>query len=91
MTNSVKSGRAKLIFLAPNTEDSAVIDAKLENMITEAQQSEIPILYTLKRRQLGKAVQSNMKQVAVAVTNADGAFPEFKKIIQFIENYESPL
>jgi hypothetical protein len=29
-----------------------------------------------------------MKQVAVAVTNADGAFPEFKKIIQFIENYE---
>jgi hypothetical protein len=83
----VKSGRARVIFLAPNTEDSAVIDAKLQNMIAEAQRQEIPILYSLKRRQLGKAALSSMKQVAVAVTNPDGAFPEFKQIIQFLNDY----
>lgn len=85
VTNTVKSGRARLIFLAPNTEDSAVIDAKLQSMLAEAQRNEIPVVYSLMRRQLGKAAQSNMKQVAVAVTNPDGAYPEFKKIIRFLD------
>lgn len=88
VTNTVKSGRARLILLAPNSEESTFVDAKIENLIAEARRSEIPIVYSLNRRPLGRAVLCSMKQVVVAVTNPDGAYPEFKKIIQFLEDYK---
>lgn len=36
------------------------------------------------RRKLGKALKSSMKQVVVAVLDADGAYGWFKKIVAYI-------
>jgi ribosomal protein L7Ae-like RNA K-turn-binding protein len=44
----------------------------------------VAALYCLNRRKLGKAVHSSMKQVVVAVIDADGAYENYKKIIAFI-------
>lgn len=74
--------------LAPNTEESTFVDAKVENMVMEAQRNEIPIMYSLNRRPLGKAALCSMKQMVVAVTNPDGAYPEFKKIMHFLDEYK---
>jgi ribosomal protein L7Ae-like RNA K-turn-binding protein len=84
-TNVVKTGRARVVFVASDTEESESLDGKLQEMIKIAKEREIPILYCLSRRLLGKAVGSTFRQSAVAVHDPDGAYPEFKKIIAYIE------
>jgi ribosomal protein L7Ae-like RNA K-turn-binding protein len=71
--------------LAPDTEDSDVIDDKILSLIEEAQQREVPIIYTLRRRQLGKAAMSSMKQSVVSVCNPEGANDLYKLLLKFIE------
>jgi ribosomal protein L7Ae-like RNA K-turn-binding protein len=84
VTNGVKSGRAKLVLLAPDTEVSDTVDEKVDSLISEAQSREIPVLYCLNRRRLGKAIKSNMKQAAIAVYDPDGAYEHFRKIVHFL-------
>jgi hypothetical protein len=38
----------------------------------------------MKRRQLGKAVGSSMKQSAVAITNPEGAYEQFKRLMAYV-------
>jgi len=82
-TNVVKTGRARIVFIASDMEESETLDGKLQEMIEIGKAREIPILYCLSRRQLGKAVGSTFRQSAVAVHDPDGAYPEFKKIIAY--------
>jgi ribosomal protein L7Ae-like RNA K-turn-binding protein len=84
VTNGVKAERAKLVLLAPDTEASDTLDGKLDAMLDEARRREVPVLYCLNRRKLGKAVRSSMKQAAVAVYDPDGAYDSFKKILAFV-------
>ncbi len=88
VTNCIKSGRAKLVLLAPDTETSDAIDSKLDVLVQLAKERGIPCVYCMRRRQLGKAVGSTMKQAAVAVVNAEGAHDHYKKIIHFINTGE---
>lgn len=87
-TNLVKAERARLVLIASDIEDSETLDGKLQEMILLAKQREIPTLYCLSRRQLGKAVGSTFRQSAVAVRNPDGAYPEFKKVLAYLEGFK---
>jgi ribosomal protein L7Ae-like RNA K-turn-binding protein len=71
-----------MILLAPDTEESDVIDDKITLLIEEAQQRAVPILYTLKRRQLGKAAGSSMKQAAISICNPEGANDLYKTLMR---------
>lgn len=83
-TNCVKAGLVKLLILAPDSEASEALDMSLNALLDYAQQNDVAALYCLNRRKLGKAVHSSMKQVVIAVIDADGAYENFKKIIAFI-------
>lgn len=80
----MRAGSVKLLLLAPDSEDSVAIDSVLDALKELALQREVPVLYCLNRRKLGKAAHSSMKQLAVAVLDADGAYDNFKRIITFI-------
>lgn len=82
--NSVKAGNARLLLLAPNTEANEVVDEKIDTLISEAQQREVPLCYCLSKRILGKAAQLSMKQSAVAILDPDGAYEHFKIIVKFV-------
>lgn len=84
--NSVKSGRAVLVLVAPDMESSDTLDDKLHELITLAQGKQIPILFCLSRRKLGKAVLQSMRQVSVAVYNPDGARDHYSKITAYINS-----
>lgn len=85
-TTMVKTGRALLVVLAPNTETAQVIDDKIETIIQHCHDKEIPILYALNKRKLGKAIQASIKQSVVAVSQPDGCYDIFKKTIKFSES-----
>jgi ribosomal protein L7Ae-like RNA K-turn-binding protein len=87
-TTMAKTGRAVLVVLAPNTETAEVIDDKLETLIQHCRDREIPILYALSKRRLGKAINATIKQSVVAVSQPDGCYDIFKKIIKFCESSE---
>ena len=86
-TTTAKTGRAVLVILAPNTETAQVIDDKLEMLIQYCRDKEIPIIYALNKRKLGKAIQATIKQTVVAVCQPDGCYDIFKKIVKFCEHY----
>ncbi len=87
--NTIKSGRSKLILLAPDTEECNTIDDKITLLINEANNNNIPILYTFKRRQLGKVINSSMKQSVISLCNPDGAYEQFKLLLKKLNvNYE---
>ena len=80
----MRTERAKIVFLAPDTEASAAIDAKLMALVEESKLREVPIVYCMSRRRLGRAVGSSMKQSAVAVLNPDGVYELYKKIVSSV-------
>ena len=77
-----------MIILAVDTEEAEVLDCKIANIIAAAKESEIPLLFCLNRRKLGKAIATTVKQAAVAIYDADGAYPEFKKLRLRVEKFE---
>lgn len=79
------------MIIAPNTEQSDELDSMLTNMIYEAYRKEIPIIYALNKRLLGKALQMSMKQSVVAIFDPDGAYDLYKKVIKFITINTKPL
>jgi ribosomal protein L7Ae-like RNA K-turn-binding protein len=83
-TNSIKAGKVRVLLLAPNTEANEAVDDKIDSLIEEARQREVPVCYCLSKRILGKAVQLSMKQSAIAVLDPDGAYEYFKIIVKFI-------
>jgi hypothetical protein len=83
VTNGIKASKAMLVLLAPDTEVSEALDGKLSALIDEAQSRDVPILYCLTRRKLGKALHSSMKQAAVAIYDANGAYEQFRQIVRY--------
>ena len=57
-TNAVKAGAVKLILLAPNTEALDVLDEKIEGLLLEAEQRNIPICYCMNKRKLVSLFES---------------------------------
>lgn len=83
-TNGVKVGKALLVLMAPDIEQSEVLDGGLNFLLTEAAAREIPVLSCLSRRRLGKALMSSMRQTVVAIYSADGVYDSYKAIVSFI-------
>ncbi len=83
----VKAKRAKLVLLAPNTETSDVLDDKIDDLIHECHDKEVPIIYCLNRRKLGKAIGKTIKMTTVTIYDPNGVYPEFKKILSYIHDF----
>lgn len=84
-THAVKAGRVKLLLIAPNTEQSSILDGKLLDLVHCAQVLDVPVLHCLSRRLLGKALQMTMKQSVVAVFDPNGAtYDLFRRMVNFV-------
>ena len=59
--NSIKAGKARLVLLAPDTEQSEVVDSKIAQLLQAARDKEVPCLYCLSRRRLAKAAGLSMR------------------------------
>ena len=93
-THAIKLGRARLVLLAHDHEASEALDEKLRTLVHLAANKlddnydPVPVLCSLSRRQLGRALNTNMRQAAVAIFNPDGAYAEFKKIVAYVRKFQ---
>lgn len=73
-----------MLLVAPNTEAVDALDEKIQENIDAAIAHNVPVLYCLSRRLLGKAILSTMRQSILAIFDPDGAYDQFKIIFKYI-------
>lgn len=83
----IRARAIKLLVLAPDTEKTGVVDDKVQQLVQTAITHQVPMLYALSRRQLGKALGTNMRYSAVGIAFADGAYHHFKTIARFVTDF----
>jgi hypothetical protein len=76
------------LLIAPNTEKSEEIDDKINAIIAAGLAQEVPVLYCLSKRLLGKALQMTIKQSIVAILDPNGAYDLFKTIVQYSQTHK---
>jgi len=85
VTNSVKANHCKFVLLAPDTEGSVELNKKIFQLVQACISKEVPVVYSLSRRQLSKATGANTRQSVVGIVSAEGSFPIFKKLQRWHE------
>ena len=88
---ALKRSELKGVVIATNLEE---VD-ELTNMITsfrdDCAQREVPLVFALSRRRMGKALGKSMKQSLVGIWNLDGVHQSWKQILALVEPLEPKI
>ncbi len=76
----IRARTVKMVVMANNLDKYGAIDSKLQEILELACVGELPVLYKLNKRKLGKALGKSIKVLVIGIQNADGAHDQFKKL-----------
>ena len=80
VARGIRAHKVKMVIMANNLDDYGAIDSKLQEILDLAKAENLPIVYELNKRKLGKALGKSIKVAVVGIQNADGAHEQFKKL-----------
>lgn len=80
VARGIRAHKIKMIAMANNLDDYGAIDSKLQEILDLAGAEDLPVLFELNKRKLGKALGKSIKVSVVGIHNADGAHEQFKKL-----------
>jgi selenocysteine insertion sequence-binding protein 2 len=80
VARGIRAHKVKMVVMANNVDQYGAIDDKLQEIIDLARQEDVPVIFELNKRKLGKAVGKSIKVSVVGIQNADGAHQQFKKL-----------
>jgi ribosomal protein L7Ae-like RNA K-turn-binding protein len=80
VARGLRANKAKMIVMANNLDEYGAVDGKLEEILALAEEKDIPVLFELSKRMLGKAVGKKIKVSVVAIQGTDGAHQQFVKL-----------
>ncbi|KAL7538161.1 hypothetical protein ACHAWF_006010 [Thalassiosira exigua] len=80
VARGIRAHKVKMVVMANNLDDYGAIDAKLQEILDLARNEDLPVLFELNKRKLGKALGKSIKVSVVGIQNADGAHEQFKKL-----------
>jgi len=84
VARGIRARKVKMVVVANNLDEYGAIDSKLQEILDLARVGELPVLYELNKRKLGKALGKSIKVSVVGIQNADGAHEQFKKLKKMI-------
>jgi len=87
VARGIRAHKVKMVVMANNLDQYGAIDAKLQEILDLARAEDLPILYELNKRKLGKAIGKSIKVSVVGIQNADGAHDQFKKLKRMLGMY----
>ena len=76
----IRARKVKMIVMANNLDEYGALDAKLEEILDLAKEHDLPVIFELNKRKIGKALGKTIKVSVVGIENADGAYEPFKKL-----------
>jgi selenocysteine insertion sequence-binding protein 2 len=80
VARGIRACKVKMVIMVNNLDEYGAIDSKLQEILELARVGELPVLYKLNKRKLGKALGKSIKVLAVGIQNADGVYDQFKKL-----------
>ena len=80
VARGIRAHKVKMIIMANNLDEYGAIDEKLQEILDLARQEDVPVMFQLNKRKLGKAVGKSIKVSVVGVQSSDGAHQQFKKL-----------
>lgn len=84
VARGLRAKKCKMVIMANNLDEYGVIDDKLQEILDLCEEWDVPVVYELNKRKLGKALGKNIKISVVGIQNADGAQEQFKKLKKII-------
>ena len=78
VARGIRSHKVKMVIMANNLDEYGAIDSKLQEILDLAKAEDLPVIFELNKRKLGKALGKSIKISVVGVQNADGAHAQFK-------------
>ncbi|CAM9975610.1 unnamed protein product [Ectocarpus sp. 6 AP-2014] len=88
----VKAKKVRLLIVAPNVDavgGEGGLDDKVVEVIDKAREAEIPVVFALSKRKIGKALRKTIKVSAVGVYSFDGANEQQKQLKRRMETISS--
>ena len=80
VARGIRAKKVKMVVLANNLDEYGALDSKLETILKLANDNDIPVIFDLNKRKIGKALGKTIKVSVVGIENADGAYDSFKKL-----------
>ena len=84
VARGIRAHKVKMVVMANNLDEYGAIDSKLQEILDLARAGELPVLYELNKRKLGKALGKSIKVSVVGIQNSDGAQEQFKKLKKMV-------
>jgi selenocysteine insertion sequence-binding protein 2 len=79
-----------MVVMANNLDEYGAIDDKLQEILDLAAEKEIPVLFELSKRVLGKSLGKKIKVSVAAIQATDGAHQQFVKLSSLAPKLEKP-
>ena len=80
VARGIRAHKVKMVIMANNLDQYGAIDSKLQEILDLAREENLPVIFELNKRKLGKALGKNIKVSVVGVQSADGAYVQFKQL-----------
>jgi selenocysteine insertion sequence-binding protein 2 len=87
VARGIRAHKVKMVIMANNLDQYGALDIKLEEILKLAHENEIPVIFELNKRKIGKALGKTLKISVVGIENADGAHEPFKKLKRLYETF----
>lgn len=85
VARGIRANKIKMVIMANNLDQYGALDVKLQEILNAANEHDIPVLFDLNKRKIGKALGKTLKVSVVGIENADGAYEPFKKLKRLYE------
>jgi selenocysteine insertion sequence-binding protein 2 len=82
---ALSRGELKGVVVATNLEDAPELEGLITNLSRDCAAREVPLLFALTRRKMGKALGKSMKQSLVGIVNLDGVHQPWKQALASTE------
>ena len=91
VARGIRSHKVKMVVMANNLDQYGAIDEKLQEILDLARAEDVPLLFELNKRHLGKAVGKSIKVSVVGIQSAEGAHQQFKKLAALAVKHAAPI
>ncbi|KAL7444706.1 hypothetical protein ACHAXM_010914 [Skeletonema potamos] len=80
VARGIRAHKVKMVIMANNLDEYGAIDSKLQEILDLAHAEDVPVIFELNKRKLGKAVGKSIKVSVVGIQNFSGAEQQFKQL-----------
>ena len=78
---ALRRDELKGVIVSTNLESVDELDGMVKSLYENCKSKEVPLIFALNRRRIGKALGKTMKQSLVGIVNLEGVFQEWRKMI----------